>query len=240
MSKIAQQDAARMQPGRLFVAVDTPDRDRASALVRTLGDNVGGIKLGLEFFAAEGPDGVRAVMAGGQPLFLDLKLHDIPNTVAGAVRSALSLKPAFMTVHTSGGPAMMRAAADAAAGSNCRLLGVTVLTSLDDADLSRVGQQGPALAQVRRLALLARESGLNGIVCAPHEVAAVRAETGPGFAIVVPGIRPAWAEAGDQKRAMSPAQAMAAGADHLVVGRPITGAADPAEAARRILAEIGS
>jgi orotidine-5'-phosphate decarboxylase len=226
------------RPGPLFVAIDTPEADRARALIAAVGPHAGGVKLGLEYFVARGPDGVRAVIPSGVPLFLDLKFHDIPNTVAGAVRSALAVQPAFMTIHAAGGRAMMRAAADAARGSGCRLLAVTVLTSLDDSDLASVGQIGPSLDQVRRLAALAKESGIDGIVCAPREVAAVRAETGPGFTLMVPGIRPVWAEAGDQKRAMTPREALAAGADHIVVGRPITGAADPAEAARHIMAEI--
>ncbi|HLG88871.1 MAG TPA: orotidine-5'-phosphate decarboxylase [Alphaproteobacteria bacterium] len=226
------------RPGPLFVAIDTQEVDRARALIAAVGTHAGGVKLGLEYFVARGPEGVRAVMQPDVPLFLDLKFHDIPNTVAGAVRSALALRPAFMTIHAAGGRTMMRAAADAARGSGCRLLAVTVLTSLDDADLASVGQSGPSLDQVRRLAALARESGADGIVCAPSEVAAIRAEVGPDFTLMVPGIRPVWAAAGDQKRAMPPKEAVAAGADHIVVGRPITGAADPAEAARRIMAEI--
>lgn len=226
------------RPGPLFVAIDTQDADHARSLIAAVCPYAGGVKLGLEFFVARGPEGVRAAMPEGVPLFLDLKFHDIPNTVAGAVRSASALAPAFMTIHAAGGRAMMRAAAEAAKGSGCRLLAVTVLTSLDDADLGSVGQIGPSIDQVRRLAALARESGMDGIVCAPREVAAVRAEVGSGFMLMVPGIRPTWAETGDHKRAMTPAEALAAGADHIVVGRPITGAADPAEAARRIMAEI--
>jgi orotidine-5'-phosphate decarboxylase len=236
---VASEAPASSRPGPLFVAIDTPEIGRAADLVRAVAPSAGGIKLGLEFFTANGPDGVRRVLPDGTPLFLDLKFHDIPNTVAGAVRSALALAPSFLTLHAAGGGAMIRAAAEAASGGGCRLLAVTVLTSLDASDLASVGQLGPTLDQVRRLALLARESGADGIVCAPHEVAAVRAETGPDFTLMVPGIRPAWAAAGDQKRVMSPAEALAAGADHIVVGRPITGAADPAEAARRILGEMG-
>jgi len=251
----AQQAAKpETRPGPLFVAIDTPDPARARATIAAVAPHAGGIKLGLEFFVAQGPEGVRAALPPGVPLFLDLKLHDIPNTVAGAVRSALALSPTFLTLHASGGRAMMQAAAEAvresaqgnapgnapgnAQGNRCRLLAVTVLTSLDDADLASVGQQAPSLDQVRRLAALAQESGLAGIVCSPAEVAAARAETGPGFTLMVPGIRPAWAEAQDQKRIMTPAEALAAGADHIVVGRPITGAPDPAAAARRIVEEM--
>jgi orotidine-5'-phosphate decarboxylase len=217
----------------VFVALDTVDRGRARTLADAVRPHVGGLKLGLEFFCANGPDAVREV-AGATPLFLDLKLHDIPNTVAGAVRAVMPLAPAFLTLHAGGGPAMLRAAVEAAAGA-VKLLGVTVLTSLDGADLDRVGQRGPVLDQARRLAGLAREAGLAGIVCSPHEIAALRAELGSGFLLVVPGIRPAGAGAGDQKRVMTPREALAAGADHLVIGRPITAAADPAAAARRIL-----
>jgi len=197
--------------------------------------------LGLEFFAAHGPAGVAEIGRRGADLFLDLKLHDIPNTVAAAVRACLPLRPLLLTVHAAGGPAMLRAAADAAATAGedrPRIIAVTVLTSLDDDDLGRVGQWGPALDQARRLAVLARESGADGVVCSPHEAAALRAECGDGFDLVVPGIRPAGAAAGDQKRVMTPAQALAAGADYLVIGRPITAAPDPAAAARAIVADL--
>lgn len=228
----------------VFAAIDTLEVAAAQDMCDVLDGVVGGVKLGLEFFIANGPAGVRAVMNGRKaPLFLDLKLHDIPNTVAGGVRAALPLAPAFMTIHASGGPAMIEAAAKAAAAGGAtrpRILAVTVLTSLDDSDLARVGQQAPALEQVKRLALLARESGADGVVCSPNEVAAVRAACGPDFILMVPGIRPVWAAAGDQKRIMTPAQAMAAGATHLVIGRPITGADDPAGAARRVAAEINA
>ncbi|HYH17209.1 MAG TPA: orotidine-5'-phosphate decarboxylase [Azospirillum sp.] len=227
---------------RIFCAVDTTDMDSARDLARRVSGSVGGVKLGLEFFIAHGPAGVRAVIgADGPPLFLDLKLHDIPNTVAGGIKAALPLQPAFMTIHTSGGPAMMRAAMEAAAsagGRRPKILGVTVLTSLDDGDLGAVGQGTPVGEQVVRLAVLAKGAGLDGVVCSPNEVAVIRAACGPDFILMVPGIRPAWAAANDQKRVMTPAEAVAAGADHLVIGRPITGNADPAAAARRIVAEI--
>lgn len=228
----------------VFVSIDTTAVDTARTLAQGLAGLVGGVKLGLEFFVAQGPAGVRAVLGGDSevPFFLDLKLHDIPNTVAGGVRAALPLKPAFMTIHTSGGPAMMRAAAEAAAAAGAdrpRILGVTVLTSLDDGDLGAVGQSTPVAAQVERLARLARDCGLDGVVCSPNEVAALRAACGPDFILMVPGIRPAWSAVNDQKRIMTPAQAMAAGASHLVIGRPITADVTPADAARRINAELG-
>jgi orotidine-5'-phosphate decarboxylase len=228
----------------IFCAIDTPDLAKAQALVHMVSGTVGGIKLGLEFFGANGPKGVSAVVGSGIPLFLDLKLHDIPNTVAGAVRSAARLQPMLLTIHAAGGPAMMRAAFDAAAsagtenGQRVKLLGVTVLTSLDDGDLSVIGQQGPVGEQVRRLALLARDSGLDGVVCAPQEVAALRELLGPDFLLVVPGIRPAGVHSGDQKRVMGPRTAMQAGADYLVVGRPITEARHPGAAALAILNEL--
>src|SRR5690349_14532809 len=235
----------------IFCAIDTTDVARAGRLARALGAGgaVGGIKLGLEFFVANGPRGIAEVLPDGADLFLDLKLHDIPNTVAGAVRAASALAPYLLTVHCAGGAAMMRAAADAAAAASTtgdrparrtRVIGVTVLTSLDDSDLAATGQRGPAADQARRLALLARESGLDGVVCSPHEVAMLRAECGPGFLLVVPGIRPTGAALGDQKRVMTPAEAVAAGADHLVIGRPITEAPDPAAAARAIRDGLGA
>ncbi len=229
---------------RILVALDTQDLGRAAALARDLGGLVGGFKLGKEFFTAQGPDGVRAV-AGGERLFLDLKFHDIPNTVAGALRAAVHLRPAIVDVHAAGGAAMMQAAAEAAreAAEDAEVprplvLGVTVLTSLDDDDLEAVGQRGPVRGQVLRLARLAQESGLDGVVCSAQEIAALRRACGPGFVLLVPGIRPAWAAKGDQKRVMTPAEAISAGADYLVIGRPITGADDPAAAARRIVAEL--
>ncbi|HSR72003.1 MAG TPA: orotidine-5'-phosphate decarboxylase, partial [Kiloniellales bacterium] len=210
---------------RIFVALDTPERAKASDLAVRLAGAVGGIKLGLEFFTAQGPEGVRAV-AGDARLFLDLKLHDVPNTVAGAVRAAAPLRPMFLSVHAGGGRAMLEAAVAAAreaseAGSlpRPRLLGITLLTSLDEADLESLGQHGSVLDQVRRLAELARAGGLDGVVCSPREVAALRADHGPGFLLVVPGIRPAGSAAHDQKRVLTPTRAVAAGADYLVIGR---------------------
>ncbi len=230
---------------QIFLAIDTTEVATAAAQAAATRGVVGGIKLGLEFFTARGPDGVRAVTAGGVPLFLDLKLHDIPNTVAGAVRAVMPLRPALLTVHAGGGGAMLRAALDAAGeaaakvgSARPRLVGVTVLTSLAEADLAAIGQQGPIADQARRLAVLAKSCGLDGVVCSPHEITPLRAECGAEFLLVVPGIRPAWAAAGDQKRIMTPAEAARLGADYLVIGRPITAADDPAAAARRIAAEV--
>jgi orotidine-5'-phosphate decarboxylase len=225
----------------VFCALDTPDLKEAHAVTEKLKDHVHGFKLGLEFFLAQGAGGFHAIAAAGRPLFLDVKLHDIPNTVAGAVTSLLPLKPAFLTVHAAGGGAMMKAAADAAAKAGQdrpKLLGVTVLTSLDAKDLATVGQDPDAARQVLRLAQLAKESGLDGIVCSSKEVSALRAALGPAFILMVPGIRPLWAATNDQKRVMTPKEAIAAGANYLVIGRPITAAQDPVAAAKRIASEL--
>ncbi|MBM3565390.1 MAG: orotidine-5'-phosphate decarboxylase [Alphaproteobacteria bacterium] len=227
---------------RLFVALDTNDAEAAARLAQRLKDVVGGVKLGKEFFTAHGPAGVARVAQCGLPLFLDLKFHDIPNTVAGAIKAALALKPFIVNVHASGGPAMMRAAADAAKGGTPRplVIAVTVLTSLDDNDLRAVGQTPPVVDQAARLARLAKESGLDGVVCSAKEAMAIRGACGNNFKLAVPGIRPAWAAAGDQKRFVTPREAVALGADYIVVGRPITEAPDPVEAARRIVHEIAN
>ncbi|MDQ7248971.1 orotidine-5'-phosphate decarboxylase [Dongia sedimenti] len=238
----------------VLAAIDTADLDAAAAQAGRLGPSVAGIKLGLEFYMAHGAPGYRRIAAtiaaqkstlGPAPIFLDLKFHDIPNTVAGAVRSVAPLEPLILNVHASGGKTMMRAARDAAAESaekfNLRrpkVIGVTVLTSLDDVDLRRVGQAVPARDQVLRLAELARESELDGVVCSPQEITALRERLGNDFLLVTPGIRPDWAATGDQKRVMTPAEAARAGADYLVIGRPITADEDPAGAAGRIVAEI--
>jgi orotidine-5'-phosphate decarboxylase len=232
-------------PTQIFLAIDTTEVAAASAQAAATRGIVDGIKLGLEFFGAHGPQGVRAVAVDGVPLFLDLKLHDSPNTVAGAVRAVTPLRPALLTVHAGGGGAMLRAALDAAGEAAVkagivrpRIIGVTVLTSLAEVDMAPIGQRSPIADQARRLAALAKGCGLDGVVCSPHEIAALRVECGDGFLLVVPGIRPAWAAAGDQKRVMTPAEAAGLGADYLVIGRPITAADDPAVAARRIAAEV--
>jgi orotidine-5'-phosphate decarboxylase len=230
-------------PAQLLLALDTPDIAGALVQARAVGGAVDGLKLGLEFFVANGLAGVAAVQAEGRPLFLDLKFHDIPNTVAGAVRAALALRPLMLNVHAGGGPAMLRAAAEAVrSGGPVRplLIAVTVLTSLADDDLVAVGQLPPASDQVRRLATLAQAQGCDGVVCSPREIGQLRRDCGPEFKLVVPGIRPAAAEADDQKRVMTPGAASRLGADFLVIGRPITAATDPAAAARRIKAEIAA
>ncbi|MBS0562249.1 MAG: orotidine-5'-phosphate decarboxylase [Proteobacteria bacterium] len=230
----------------LIVAIDTPDAARAAALARAVAPHCGLVKLGLEFFLANGPAGVRAVAgdgAGALPVFLDLKLHDIPNTVAGAVASVLPLAPRMLTLHAAGGAAMIEAArraAEAAGAARPMLLAVTVLTSLDAAALAATGVPDAPAAQVLRLGRLAVAAGADGLVCSAHEAAALRAALGPGVALVVPGIRPAGHAADDQARTMTARQALAAGADWIVVGRPITQAADPAQAAAALAAEAAA
>jgi orotidine-5'-phosphate decarboxylase len=223
----------------LIVALDTTDLSRARGLADAVAPHCGMFKLGLEFFLTHGAPGYRAI--AGRPVFLDLKLHDIPNTVAGAVRAVLPLAPRFLTLHAAGGAAMIAAArkeAETAGMDRPLLLGVTVLTSLDAAALAATGVAENPTRQVLRLARLAIAAGADGVVCSPLEIAAVRAALGPGPKLVVPGIRPAGADAGDQARTMTPAQAVAAGADWIVVGRPITSTPDPAAAAAAIAAEI--
>jgi orotidine-5'-phosphate decarboxylase len=225
----------------IYCAIDMPDLDAAERLVDAVSEHVGGIKLGLEFFMAHGAIGYRAIAAKSLPIFLDVKLHDIPNTVAGAISSLLALRPNFITIHAGGGVAMMRAAAEAAAKGGAlrpKLLAVTVLTSLDAKDLSLVGQDPNTIQQVLRLAKLAKESGLDGCICSPEEISALREALGKDFILMVPGIRPSWAAANDQKRVLTPRQAIEAGATHLVIGRPITKADDPTQAAERIVLEL--
>lgn len=225
-----------MTPPPVFVAIDTPDPAHARALVAAVRPHVAGIKLGLEFFTANGPAGVRALAAAGLPVFLDLKLHDIPNTVAAALRALAPLDLAIVNVHAAGGAAMLAAARDACPATT-RLIAVTTLTSLSDDDLAATGIAGGTAAQVERLAALTRAAGLDGVVCSPHEVAALKSAW-PSGTFVVPGIRPAGSDPGDQKRLMTPRQALAAGASILVIGRPITAATDPATAAAAIAADL--
>jgi orotidine-5'-phosphate decarboxylase len=229
-----------MSKNPVFVAVDTPDLQRALTLSRAVKDHVGGLKVGLEFITACGPDGVKKIVEIGLPVFADVKFHDIPNTVAAASRELARLGAKIFNIHASGGEVMMREAAAAAhaVDPNVKVIGVTVLTSIDDTLLDSVGQRGPAADQVVRLAKLAKASGLDGVVCSAHEIGALRKACGKDFLLVVPGIRPAGADLADQRRVMTPAQAHAAGADILVIGRPITGAPDPAAAARSIAAEL--
>ena len=231
-----------MKPSdRVFVALDTTDTAEACMLAEKLQGRVGGIKLGKEFFTANGPQGVREVSALGAPVFLDLKFHDIPNTVAGAVRAALPLNPFMLNLHASGGAAMIAAAAKAAdegEGSRPMMLAVTVLTSLGDGDVNAMGVTGTAREQVVRLAKMAQANGMDGVVCSAHEVMTLRGACGKNFKLIVPGIRPSWSSTDDQKRVVTPAEAVAMGADYLVIGRPITKAADPIEAVERITEEL--
>lgn len=220
----------------VFVAIDTADISRALALAEAARGHIGGVKLGLEFFSVYGPEGVRRVAELGLPVFLDLKLHDIPNTVAKAVQALAPLRPAILTVHAAGGRSMLEAA-KAAAAPETKVVAVTVLTSLDQADLQAAGVRGSPAEQVARLAGVAQQSGIDGIVCSGAEVAAARDVWPDGF-FVVPGVRPAGADVGDQKRVVTPAQALADGASVLVIGRPITGAADPVGAMMDIAASL--
>ncbi len=224
----------------IFVGLDTPDLGQALAIAKAVSPYVGGLKVGLEFISAQGPQGVEQIIALGRPVFVDVKFHDIPNTVAGAARALAHLGAAIFNVHTSGGEAMMRAAVEAAhsVDPKVRVLGVTVLTSLDQSVLDQVGQKGPPEAQVERLARLAKASGLHGVVCSAQETALVRKATGKDFLIATPGIRPAGADLADQRRVMTPSQAMAAGSDIIVIARPIIAAADPAAAARAIAEDL--
>ncbi len=221
---------------RIYVAIDTPDLARAQALAQKVRHHVGGLKLGLEFFCAHGAGGVREMAHIGLPIFLDLKLHDIPNTVAKAVQSLGPLAPAILTVHASGGRAMLEDA-KAAAPVGTKVVAVTMLTSLDSNDLSDTGVIGSPADHVRRLADLAAESGIDGIVCSGEEVAAVKKAWPKGF-FVVPGVRPSNGVIGDQKRVVTPRAAVDAGASILVIGRPITQAEDPDAAARAITATL--
>lgn len=225
----------------ICVALDTPDLDRAIALAKTLTPHAGMMKVGMEFFYAHGPKGYEAVAAQGLPIFLDLKLHDIPNTVASAVKSLIRLepRPTIVNVHATGGLDMMKAAHDAVAGQ-AKLIAVTILTSLSDDDIWRIGLETArdTAGHARALAALTKEAGLDGVVCSPHDLTGIRHDLGRDFLTVVPGIRPADGATQDQKRVATPEAAIAAGGDILVIGRAITGAADPARAAQEIAASL--
>ncbi len=241
---------------RLIVALDVPNAPEARQIVAAIGDSAQIYKIGKQLFTAEGPQVVRDLVASGREVFLDLKFHDIPNTVAGAVKAASELGVRMLTVHASGGSRMLRAAVEAAQdawlgpstrerGSQTRatrplILAVTVLTSLNDEDMTQIGVSGRVVDQALRLATMARTAGCDGVVASAREVRELRRELGAGFAIVTPGIRPSGDEKGDQERVVTPGEAISAGASHIVVGRPITTAADPAAAARRIIEEISS
>jgi orotidine-5'-phosphate decarboxylase len=217
------------------VALDAPDADTAVRWARAVSPHVSVVKVGLELFCRSGPDVVDRVR-GDNDVFLDLKLHDIPNTVAGAAHAVAQLAPRYLTVHAAGGADMVRAAVEAA--PDVTIAGVTVLTSMDGATLAAVGVAGSPLDAVRRLAVLAVSAGAGALVCSPQEVAAVRAEVGSGVVLITPGVRPAGAALQDQSRVSTPAQALWDGADVLVIGRPITGADDPGAAAREIAAGL--
>jgi len=221
----------------LIVALDVPDKESALGLVRRLEGTVGFYKIGLQLFTRCGPGIVDAIKGTGARVFLDLKFHDIPNTVRKSVESASALGVDLLTIHLSGGAAMIRAAADGAAPGTL-VLGVTVLTSSNRETLHETGIDGAVEDQVLRLARLAAENGVTGVVASPQEVTLLRQVFGSGLTIVTPGVRPEWAEANDQQRTMTPKAAMQAGADYLVIGRPITGLSDPREAAERILGEL--
>ncbi|HEX3071097.1 MAG TPA: orotidine-5'-phosphate decarboxylase [Thermoanaerobaculia bacterium] len=216
---------------RLIVAIDRSSRDEILHLADALHGSVGLLKIGLQAFVANGPSIVREVQDRGAKVFLDLKIHDIPNTAQHAVAEAVALGAEMVTVHASGGTWMLRACASDA----MLVLGVTILTSLDDAELARIGCAGSSLDNAVRLAKLAQSSGLRGVVASPHEVAAIREACGSDLRIVVPGIRPEGSDAGDQRRTKTPAAAIAAGADYIVVGRPVTDAQDPRAAAMAII-----
>lgn len=233
MNNLPSTNPATNNP--IICAIDTIEIEKASTMVKAVSGGVGAIKLGLEFFTANGHAGVKTV-AGDMPLFLDLKFHDIPNTVAGAIRATSSINAFMMTIHTAGGKAMMQAAAEAAKelANKPLIVGVTVLTSLDANDLQDVGIDYKISDQVKRLAALAQESGLDGVVCSAHEIEIIRATCGKDFRLVVPGIRPEGSNSADQKRVMTPSEALAKGADYLVIGRPITEAQNPDVAAQEI------
>jgi orotidine-5'-phosphate decarboxylase len=223
---------------RLIVALDLPTPSAAEAMIERLAGRVGMFKVGSQLFTLAGPEFVRRLVARGERVFLDLKYHDIPNTVASAVTAARELGVSLIDVHSLAGRAALEGAARALAGSATRLLAITVLTSHDEGTLTELGLAGPIPDAVRRLASLARQAGAHGVVASPHEVGLIRAACGPDFLVVTPGIRPAGTQAGDQARLATPGAAVAAGASYVVVGRPIGAAADPAAAADAIIAEL--
>ena len=232
---------------KIYCSIDTPDINLAMRLAQQVSEVGCGVKLGLEFFSVNGADGIKKVSDAcpNSKIFLDLKFHDIPNTVAGALRGVARLGVSYVNCHASGGVEMMKAGLDALAEESNRLgltapkfLAVTVLTSLNEQALNEMGQTGSPQDQVIRLAKLTQMAGLAGIVCSGHEIKLVRGELGQDFVLMVPGIRPAGSDVGDQKRVMTPREAMDAGATHLVIGRPITGANDPAKAASDILKSL--
>ena len=229
------------RPNPICVALDTPDLEKARGLARQLVPHVGYMKIGMEFFYAHGAKGYEAVAAEGLPIFLDLKLHDIPNTVASGMKALMQLSPcpAIVNLHAAGGRDMMKAAADAV-GGRAKLIAVTILTSLSNHDIWAAGFDSAqdTGAHATSLAILAKLAGLDGVVCSPHDLAGIRAATGSEFLTVVPGIRPAEDASHDQKRVATPRAAMAAGADILVIGRAITGSPDPVAAAQKILREL--
>ncbi|MFL6540881.1 MAG: orotidine-5'-phosphate decarboxylase [Chthoniobacterales bacterium] len=222
---------------RLIIALDVASADEALALVRELSGEVSFFKIGLQLYTAAGPEIVRAVSATGAKVFLDLKLHDIPNTVAKAVEAAAELGVAMLTMHLSGGRKMLEAAA-AACPDNLLLLGVTVLTSADDATLREIGIESSVVEQALRLAAIGSAAGIRGLIASPHEVATLRKTLGTTTTIITPGVRPTWSAADDQKRFTTPAEAIRNGADYLVIGRPVTAHTDPREAVRTIISEI--
>ena len=222
---------------RLIVALDVSSANEAQALVERIGSAAGIYKVGLQLFTAEGPEFVRHLVRSGRRVFLDLKLHDIPNTVSHAVKNAVDLGVHMLTVHASGGTAMLRAAAEAADGK-LNILAVTVLTSLTDQDMDETGISGRVTDQALRMAALAQNAGCQGIISSPREALLIRKSLGEGFAIVTPGIRPTGSDSNDQQRIATPASAIENGASHIVVGRPITHATDPAQAARAIISEM--
>jgi orotidine-5'-phosphate decarboxylase len=239
------QDSKEMQQNPVICAIDTTDVTKARTFSQQLSGHVGALKLGLEFFTANGAAGVQQIASAQSPVFLDLKFHDIPNTVSKAIKATAGIDAFIMTVHTAGGHDMMKAAADAASENAAKtgkrrpyVVGVTVLTSMDQNDLSEIGVRDAVADQVKRLAELAQKAGLDGVVCSPHEIEMIKKTCGKDFKLVVPGIRPAGSESGDQKRVLTPREAVQKGADFLVIGRPITESANPAQAAKDILASL--